>query len=131
VKKRPPKPLAGVNKKGANDVYQLTEVKALLRILSGLVSMRQVAFDYNGALRIVEVHAIGTSTRNGEFLVRGYQVAGESNSKPDESEGWRLFNVNKIENVRLLATRVQEPRPGYTQGDSQLGELLAEIKLPD
>ena len=111
--------------KATEATFTLAEFKDVLRMIVAFSNQRQVAFDYDGKLRIVEPHALGTSTKDGEFLLRAYQIAGESRS--GEAEGWRLFRLEKITNIRVLDTASQAPRPGYVEGDRQMAETLVEL----
>lgn len=88
----------------------------------------QVIFDYDGKLRVVEVHAIGTSTKDGALLFRGYQTSGDS-SRP--LPAWVLFRGDKVTKGQIALSFEDSlaPREGYVQGDAQMGDLIAEIAL--
>jgi len=86
--------------------------------LSRAMSRRlAVSFIYDGKNRIVEVHAIGRSTKDGSLVVRGFQVAGEA-SRPLPQ--WTLFTVSKIEALTLTFIDSEAPRDGYSMGDKQM-----------
>jgi hypothetical protein len=87
---------------------------------------RTVEFTYDGKLRIVEVHAIGTSTKDGKLVMRGMQIGGTA-SRPLPQ--WTLFSLNKIEGLRVTEDVSAAPREGYAMGDSQMDTILAEIAL--
>lgn len=86
---------------------------------------KTVDFIYDGKLRVVEVHAIGLSSR-GEIVMRGFQVAGLA-SRPLPQ--WTLFVVNKMELVEIRATDSLAPREGYSQGDKQMSPVFVELAL--
>lgn len=95
------------------------------QLLRAMEEGNTVDFIYDGKLRVVEVHAIGLSTR-GELVARGYQVAGLA-SRPLPQ--WTLFTLNKMELVEIKATASAAPREGYTQGDKQMSPVLVELAL--
>lgn len=86
-----------------------------------------VSFIYDGKTRIVEAHAIGTSTKDGGVVLRGYQVAGDA-SRPLPQ--WTLFRVEQITGLGLTFTDSLAPREGYREGDKQMARIIAELKLP-
>lgn len=85
-----------------------------------------VAFNYDGKDRQVEVHAIGTSTKDGTLVCRGVQIGGEA-SRPLPQ--WTLFTIGKMNHLTLVAADSAAPREGYTQNDSQMSTILSEIAL--
>lgn len=92
-----------------------------------LVAMRHglcVAFVYDGKPRVVEVHALGISTKDGGGLLRGYQVGGEA-SRPLPM--WTLYRTDKIERMIATFNESVAPRDGYKMGDAQMGDLVAEL----
>lgn len=80
--------------------------------------------EYNGEGRIVEVHAVGTTTK-GKPAMRVFQVLGGSNFS--DTSGWKMMSLENVDNVHLLDTVSQGPRPGYKPGDKGMGAILAEI----
>jgi hypothetical protein len=55
-----------------------------------------VIFLYDGSDRVVAPFVIGVSSE-GNPLLRGYQL--EGNSRSGKGEGWRIFQIDKIENL--------------------------------
>jgi hypothetical protein len=100
----------------------------MLEILTtALTQGRTVAFDYDDKPRVVEPHAIGTSTKDGSIIMRAYQVAGES-SRPLPC--WALFTVDKMVNVEISPFVLSEaPREGYKMNDKQMSSIIAQIEL--
>lgn len=84
-------------------------------------------FDYDDKPRLVEPHALGLNAK-GDVVLRGYQVAGESNTK---DEGWKLFTLEK---ARMIVVRddvpSMAPRPGYKAADSAMAEIFAALPQP-
>lgn len=74
--------------------------------------------------RIVEIHAIGLSTK-GKPCVRVYQVTG--GAVFGETDGWKMMKLEDMDKVHLLDIASEAPRPGYKPGDKGMGAILAEI----
>lgn len=84
-------------------------------------------FDYDGKPRVVEVHAIGTSTKDGSAIMRGFQVAGEA-GRPLPI--WGLYTIDKMEALTLSMLPLSEaPREGYKMHDKQMATIIAQIEL--
>jgi hypothetical protein len=93
----------------------------------GLRKKKVVQFKYDDKIRIVEVHAIGDSVKDGSLVMRGFQIGGEA-SRPLPQ--WTLFTVSKISEPQVLeAINSLAPREGYTERDKQMSKIIAEIKL--
>lgn len=85
-----------------------------------------VSFSYDDKARIVEVHAVGRSTKDGALIMRGYQVAGES-SRPLPC--WALFRLDNIDALTVGYIDSHAPREGYKMGDRQMSEIVAQIQM--
>ena len=96
---------------------------ALREFYNALRVNKQVAFNYDDQLRIVEAHSLGI-TKDGHTAVRCWQVAGES-SQP--LPGWRMFRLDKVRDAHALATPSQAPREGFQPNDKHLKHILLEI----
>jgi hypothetical protein len=68
----------------------------VLLLLDAMDWPRLVVFMYGGSDRLVAPFVIGVSS-DGNPLLRGYQL--EGNSRSGKGEGWRVFQVDKIENL--------------------------------
>jgi hypothetical protein len=91
-------------------------------LMLGLV----VTFDYDGKTRKVEPHAVGKSTKDGSYIMRGYQIGGlASRTLP----AWTLFTVSGISNLQLTFDKSNAPREGYSQGDKQMDPVIIELAL--
>lgn len=96
---------------------------------TAIANKQTIAFVYGPEerLRVVEVHAVGLSTKDGSLVMRGFQVAGES-SRPLPI--WALFTVSKMDALELSALPLSEaPRPGFSPGDKQMSEVLFEVPV--
>jgi hypothetical protein len=68
----------------------------VLLLLDAMDWPRLVVFLYDGSDRLVAPFVIGVSSE-GNPLLRGYQL--EGNSRSGKGEGWRVFQIDKIENL--------------------------------
>jgi hypothetical protein len=93
-------------------------------IIKAISKMKLIEFDYDGEYRLVEPHAYGVSKKGNELL-RGYQT--EGGTKNGVVPDWRLFSVNKIENLNVKNESFECEREGYKRGDSVLNEIFAEL----
>lgn len=83
-------------------------------------------FVYNGHVRVVEPHAYGV-TATGEVVLHGFQIEGESASKPPP--GWRTFSVALIEKLAVTEERFSSARPDYVQGEPALETVWAALEV--
>src|SRR6185503_8521093 len=77
---------------------------------------------YRGERRIVEPHIYGEDS-HGRELLSAYQIAGGSRS--GQPVGWKLFDMEKIEDVEVLSRRFPEPEPAYNAGDKTFSKVYA------
>ena len=94
------------------------------QLLKGLQDHRRLKIVYHGEERIVEVHAVGTTTK-GHPCFRAYQVIG--GSVFGEKTGWKMFKVSDIEEVSPLDEFFVEPRAGYQRDDKGMSSILAQL----
>lgn len=93
------------------------------RIENAVSQMKCLEFMYEGYPRIVEPHCFGISNK-GNFIIRAFQIGGTSSSG---KLGWRLFDVEKIENLIILDEYFPTTRPGYTRGDKNMKRIIIEL----
>lgn len=95
---------------------------ALTALASGVV----LDVKYEGLNRLVEVHAVGISTK-GMPVMRVYQLeAGQSHSGAPSP--WRLLSISKIEEIpQLVDVKSLAPREGYRKGDKGMCHIFAEL----
>lgn len=79
---------------------------------------------YDGFSRVVEVHAIGTSTA-GNDCMRVYQVRGGSVS--GEPVGWKMMVFDKSFSLHLTEEVSQAPRQGYAKNDRGMSHIVAQL----
>lgn len=88
--------------------------------LAGAVRARRaLEIRYGGAWRIVHPHALGR-TGTGKLGLLTWQTAGVARGPGSEGEGWRMFDVARIEDAQPLhatfTPRPRAPRKGWTTG---------------
>lgn len=99
-----------------------------VEVIRGAIARRQpVAFNYQGAERVVHPHRLGISA-TGKTLLRAWEV-----SKAGAVTGqWKLYDVRKVRAPRPLPAPAPFPiAPGYTPSDKALRTLLAEVPYED
>jgi predicted DNA-binding transcriptional regulator YafY len=81
-------------------------------------------FTYAGHARVVEPHTYGIDGKGSKTLC-GYQVSGGSVSgKP---EGWKFFQVDRMQDVTTLAQTFAAPRPEYRRDDQAFALIHAQL----
>jgi len=78
------------------DGYDPVRTSNILFLLDAMDWPRLVIFTYGASDRLVAPFVIGVSS-DGNPLMRGYQLEGHSRS--GKGEGWRVFQIDKIENL--------------------------------
>jgi hypothetical protein len=79
---------------------------------------------YDGYIRVVEVHAVGFSTA-GKALMRVWQVSGGSVS--GEPSGWKLLRLDETRGVSLTSEVSQAPRRGYKPNDPAMTRVACQL----
>jgi predicted DNA-binding transcriptional regulator YafY len=86
-------------------------------ICSAIDSRSVLSFYYNGGERIVEPFCHG-SGKQGQDLLRGYQIAGYSES--GNPVGWKLFRVDQMSDIDTTGEQFTGARPLYNPEDSAM-----------
>lgn len=82
-----------------------------------------IEFRYNGSIRHVEPHCLGEKA-DGELRLRAYQIKGEESA---DKIGFKLFDLAKVSDCKMLAAKFQRPRPGYKVNDSVMALIIAQL----
>lgn len=93
-------------------------------IKQAIENRKLLEFYYKDDLRIVEPHTYGVSTTGKESL-SAYQVGGESSDS--KTIDWKLFTVDKIQNLRIKETSFTGTRDGYNPNDSRMSQIYITI----
>lgn len=93
------------------------------QICNAINSQNVIEFDYDGELRVVEPHCLGITTA-GNLTLRAYQVDGYSSSG---KLGWKLYNLDKADDLKVLDDVFEESRSGYNANDSAMTEIICAL----
>jgi len=93
-------------------------------ICKAIENKNLLEFNYKGYYRVVEPFTFGINTKDNEVL-SAFQVKGESES--GNRPMWRLFDLEKIENMRVLSENFSGHRDGYKKNDSRMDRIYCEI----
>jgi len=85
---------------------------------------KRLSVAYDGFTRMVEVHAVGTSTADNPVM-RVWQVSGGSAS--GERTGWKLMRLDKTWRYSITDERSEAPRIGYKRGDPAIAVIRCQI----
>ena len=82
-------------------------------------------YDDDEKPRTVEPFIHGKS-EGGKLLLRGFQVKGSSDSA--EESGWKLFDVEKMKEVKITGRGFAPKRDKYNAKDEAMKEIYVAIK---
>lgn len=88
-----------------------------------LGSGQRLQLQYKGADRVVEVHAVGFSSKD-VALMRVWQVRGGSSGSA--GVGWKLLHLDDCIAMDILNEQSEAPRAGYTKGDRAMQRIVCE-----
>ena len=114
--KQPPSPAA-----------QLAITAKEKTIIEAIRNRNVLEFSYNRQSRIVEPQTYGISTA-GHPILRGYQRAGGSIS--GYTKGLRLFELQKISELRKTDEQFAEARPEHNPNDSAMSQVIISLPSP-
>jgi hypothetical protein len=89
-----------------------------------LKSRKRLELQYNGFVRVVEVHAVGLS-KNNNPVARVWQVRGGTAST--EPVGWKLLRLDQATGGVILSEASDAPRTGYKAGDRAMYRIVCEL----
>lgn len=97
--------------------------------LEGAVRDRRVVqFAYDGQPRSVQPVAVGRHRVTGQPMLRGYQVAGRSNSRTPPF--WLFFAIDRIVDLVASDQVFATDPPHYPDRDGHLCPITAELRRP-
>ena len=79
---------------------------------------------YDGYVRLVEVHAVGF-TKDDNPIARVWQVSGGSVS--NETVGWKLLRLDEATGAVATHQKSLAPRPGYKPGDPVMQQMTCQL----
>lgn len=83
-----------------------------------------LSLTYEGLARVVEVHAVGTTTAF-KPAMSAYQVDGENGLPPVQD--WRLFLFDECFDVALSDVKSEAPRPDHKKGARQFRNIDKQV----
>ena len=93
-------------------------------ICQAVNQMSLLEFEYDGGPRLVQPHCYGLSTA-GNPVLRAYQLSGTS--KSGAPVDWKLFNVNKMSNIRISSQSFDKAHEGYKPNDSAMTIIYCQL----
>lgn len=85
-----------------------------------------VTLTYDDLFRVVAPAALGHHRTTKNVVLRGYQTDGQSASRTIPH--WKLFTVDKIEDLRVTGDPILEAPPGYNpDGDADIHPLVCQL----
>lgn len=94
-------------------------------LCQAMESRTMVEFRYDGLQRLVVPAAYGRHATTGELVLRGYQVGGQSASRP--LPRWSLFRVDEMVALRLAGEHFPDDPPGYRRGDRNISPIYCQL----
>lgn len=90
-------------------------------ITEAINNKKRLYVTYNGAQRLIEPHTYGYDS-SGTLKLRAFQV-----SVDPELNGWRMFSVNKMTEIKVIEEIFASPQPGYKREDSNIVRIQAQL----
>jgi hypothetical protein len=94
-------------------------------ISAAITDRRLISFVYDGHSRTAIPAAYGRHATTGNTVLRAYQIAGTSSSRPVPL--WDLFLVEKMTNCVVLDETFTSDPPAYARGDKHIGEIYCQL----
>lgn len=85
---------------------------------------RRLEIQYDGYVRVVEVHACGL-TKDGHQVMRVWQVRGGSVS--NDPVGWKLLRLDETVGHGIIVEASEAPRRGYKRGDKAMESIFCQL----
>jgi hypothetical protein len=79
---------------------------------------------YDGYVRLVEVHAVGINNEH-HIVMRVWQI--RSGSSSDELSGWKLLRLDEVSRAALTLRKSCAPRQGYKRGDPAIQWIIYQL----
>jgi predicted DNA-binding transcriptional regulator YafY len=94
-------------------------------LCDAISSLKVLEVEYFPGMRLVEPHCLGSS-KDGNLLLRAFQTSGASES--GEHENWKLFRLDRFQNVKITDARFDGPRPEYKKNDKAMkGGIISQL----
>ena len=93
-------------------------------ICNAISNKKVIEFYFKNGPRVVEPFCYGLS-KKGKEILRGFQVGGYSESK--NPVGWRLFDVDYMENLIITKENFSSDRRDYNPNDSMMAQIYCNV----
>lgn len=104
-----------------------------LIITEAMKKLKVIKFYYsdktkkNADWRTVEPYLIGINKTTDKMELRGWFLPTEQQKINGEKEGWRLFIIERIENLQTLMQSFTPYRPDYNPNDKAMKIILNKL----
>ena len=93
-------------------------------ICEAIKNKKIIEFYFKNGTRIAEPYCYGLS-KKGKEVLRAYQVGGYSES--NNPQGWRLFDLDYIQNLTITDQEFTNNRHEYNPNDSAMSQIFCNI----
>ena len=105
------------------------ETETIRRLTKAIETRLVVAFNYNDRENhIVEPFTLGVHKDTGHYVLRCYGNLPAHHS--DNPESWKLFELEKIEQLQVMPIIAKDERIGYEALDREMSEIIS-FTLPN
>jgi predicted DNA-binding transcriptional regulator YafY len=115
----------------AADQNQEEIKRAILNKLVCIIDYRDSGNHVDDGIRTIEPYRIGIN-RQGNTVLRAWMKTGTSKTgkvNPDLVPGWRLYRIDRIYNIDIIADTFTTPRKGYGDDDKKMDQVLVSAKF--
>lgn len=91
-----------------------SDIENVLRKGINTHSLVKIKYLDDDSERLLEPYTLGIN-KKGNWALRGYQLEGPS--KSGNPEGWKMFRLDRIENIENTPTMYSPNRNGYNKKD--------------
>jgi len=93
-------------------------------VCQAIEQRKVIRFHYDGGTRDIEPHIHGFD-KDGDELLRGYQVSGFSRS--GQIEGWKIFKLDEVRAMALTDHGFASSRIGYEPNDAMMSSIHCRL----
>lgn len=94
-------------------------------LCAAITGRRLIDFVYDGRPRTVIPAAYGRHKTTANVVLRAYQIAGTSSSRPVPL--WDLFLVERMTECVILDETFTSDPPSYARGDKHMSEIYCQL----
>ena len=94
-------------------------------LIQAITERKVLSFTYKGQHKEVEPFTLGVHKDTHNLLLSAFYLDGESDTT-DEPD-WRLYTVDKIEDLEIKDIVAFDIRIGYNPNDERMSEIIATV----